>query len=336
MSLRLLLRRGALLAAANWPVVVAQFVAATAVKILLTIPVIGGVFLVVVLVGRNAMPLLGAGIREGLSEVATVLMARPFALAAFLMAFLIALAGGSIFMFLIKGGTVTVLVAGDRGAGVIEKGPWRLEGLRRASAFSPELFIRGCSHLFSRYLTLGLGLMVAYAISGALYLALVVGSYQSASGGALLLGWTMMAAVWSSAFVVWITIVNLIYLVAQVAIAVEDVGVRTAMKRVARFLRTDLRDVAGVFGVVLLMVVLTTIVSLLATAGLGLVGFVPIVGLAVFPLQAVAWVVRGVVFEYVGLTALGAYLRLYRTFSDTTHVGPHAVWPESPESVRSA
>ncbi|MGH9147359.1 MAG: hypothetical protein ACRD1Q_11655, partial [Vicinamibacterales bacterium] len=114
MNLKLLLRRGALLAAANWPVIAVQFVAATAVKILLTIPVIGGAFLVVVLVGGNVIQLLGAGVREGLSEVATVLMARPVALTAFLAAFVIALAGGSIFMFLIKGGTVTVLVAGDR------------------------------------------------------------------------------------------------------------------------------------------------------------------------------------------------------------------------------
>jgi hypothetical protein len=336
MNLRLLLRRGALLAAANWPVIATQFVAATAVKILLTIPVIGGAFLVVVLVGGNAMQLLSAGIREGLSEVATVLMARPVALAAFLLAFLIALGGGSVFMFLIKGGTVTVLVAGDRGAGVIERGPWRVEGLRRASAFSPELFIRGCQHLFTRYVTLGLGLMVAYAISGGVYLALMFTSFQSASAGALFLGWTMMAAVWSSAFVVWVTIVNLIYLLAQVAIAVEDVGVRTAMRRVGQFLRQEPREVAGVFGVVLLMVVLTTTVSVLATTGLGLVAFVPIVGLAVFPLQALAWVVRGFVFEYVGLTALCAYLSLYRAFVESQRVGPHAVWPDDAGSIRSA
>jgi hypothetical protein len=335
MSLRLLLRRGALLAAANWPVIAAQFVAGTAVKILLTIPVIGGAFLVVVLVGGNAIQLLGAGVREGLSEVATVLMARPAALSAFLAAFLIALAGGSIFMFLIKGGTVTVLVAGDRSAGVIERGPWRVEGLRRASAFSPELFIHGCQRLFTRYLTLGLGLMAAYVISGAVYLALMFGSFQTAPPGALLLGWTMMAAVWSSAFVVCITVVNLIYLLAQVAIAVEDIGVRTAMRRVARFLREDLREVSGVFGVVLLMVVLTTIVSILATTGLGLVAFVPVVGLAVFPLQALAWIVRGFVFEYVGLTALCAYLRLYRAFAESSRVGPYAVRPGE-SSIRSA
>ena len=31
-----------------------------------------------------------------------------------------------------------------------------------------------------------------------------------------------------------------------------------------------------------------------------------------FPLQIVALLMRGLVFEYIGLTALGAYLTLYR------------------------
>ena len=173
------------------------------------------------------MQLLSAGIREGCRKGH-----RPDGPArcagGISLAFLIALGGGYVFMFLIKGGTVNVLVAGDRGAGVIERGPWRVEGLRRASAFSPELFIRGCQHLFTRYVTLGLGLMVAYAISGGVYLALMFSSFQSASEGALFLGWTMMAAVWSSAFVVWITIVNLISCWRRCH-SVEDVGVRTPM-----------------------------------------------------------------------------------------------------------
>jgi hypothetical protein len=38
---------------------------------------------------------------------------------------------------------------------------------------------------------------------------------------------------------------------------------------------------------------------------------VPLVGLAVFPLQIAALLLRGLVFEYLGITALGAYLTLY-------------------------
>jgi hypothetical protein len=38
---------------------------------------------------------------------------------------------------------------------------------------------------------------------------------------------------------------------------------------------------------------------------------VPLIGLAVLPLQLVAWLVRGLLFEYLGLTALAAYVGLY-------------------------
>lgn len=336
LPLRLLLKRGALLAAANWPVVVVQFVADAAFKILLTIPILGGTFLVALLLGGNAVELLNEGLRTALSDIAAALMARPLTLTLFLIALLIALLGGSVFMFLIKGGTVTVLAAGDRAAGPVEKGPWHADTVRRASAFSPDLFIDGCGRLFKRYLTLGCGLMVAYALSGATYLLVVVGSYQAAARSVLLFGWTMMAAVISSAFVVWITLINVIYLLAQIAVAMEDLSVRAAMGRVARFLRADLREVAGVFGIVLLLLVLTTAASLLATAGLGLVAFVPIVGFAVFPLQAAAWLVRSVVFEYVGLTALCAYLRLYRTFALADRAGPQPFWSNETGSTRTA
>ena len=59
------------------------------------------------------------------------------------------------------------------------------------------------------------------------------------------------------------------------------------------------------------MVIAATLTSLLAWSGVGLIAFVPLVGIAVFPLQMLALVVRGLVFEYLGLTALGAYLTLY-------------------------
>ena len=47
----------------------------------------------------------------------------------------------------------------------------------------------------------------------------------------------------------------------------------------------------------------------------GLIAFVPLVGLAVFPLQIAALVLRGLAFEYLGLTALGAYLTLYHGYA---------------------
>ena len=65
--------------------------------------------------------------------------------------------------------------------------------------------------------------------------------------------------------------------------------------------------IGGIFLVVLGLVVLATLASVLATGALGFIGFVPVVGLAVLPLQLVAWLARGLVFQYLGLAALGAY-----------------------------
>ena len=68
------------------------------------------------------------------------------------------------------------------------------------------------------------------------------------------------------------------------------------------------------FLVVFALVVAATLASALAWSGVGLIAFVPLVGLAVFPLQIAALLLRGLVFEYLGLTALGAYVTLYQGY----------------------
>jgi len=59
------------------------------------------------------------------------------------------------------------------------------------------------------------------------------------------------------------------------------------------------------------LVIVATLASWLAWSGVALIAFVPLIGLAVVPLQIVALVVRGLLFEYLGLAALGTYLTLY-------------------------
>jgi hypothetical protein len=81
---------------------------------------------------------------------------------------------------------------------------------------------------------------------------------------------------------------------------------------VARFIRSAFLELGGVFLVTFGMVVAATLASALAWSGVGLIAFVPLVGIAVFPLQIAALLVRGLVFEYIGLTAMGAYVTLYR------------------------
>lgn len=300
------LKRGALVTAANWHVVVVQFVADVLFKTLLAVPIVGGVFLVVLLVGGDPSELLSRPIREILPAMAEALLASPIALASFLVAIALTLAGGSLLMFLAKGGTVTVLVAGERAAGVIEQPPLRLPAFHRATQFSLERFTAGARRLFRRYLTLGVCLMIVYLASTAVSLLIVFRPSPDETA------WSMPTLLISMALVAWITVVNFIYLLFQIVIAADDCGVRAAAGRVGYLLKTQTRTIAMIFGATLVLVLMATTASILATAALGLVAFVPFVGLAALPLQLIAWLVRGAVFQYIGLTALVAYLRVYR------------------------
>src|SRR5437763_14833087 len=156
--------------------------------------------------------------------------------------------------------------------------------------------------------------MTVYAVSGLAYLAFVVYGYRAAQSRVLILGWTFIAAVAAAILLAWITVVNLLYLLLQIAIAVEGSGFADAVRATARFIRAEFRELAAVFVVVVVLVGAATLASALAWSGVGLIAFVPLVGLAVFPLQIAALLVRGLVFEYLGLSALGAYLTLYHRY----------------------
>lgn len=311
LNLKLLLKRGALLAAANWPVIAIQFVAQTTFQVLLAVPIVGAGILVAALAGGDLAELLRGSLREMFTTIAGTLMSEPVALVAFMTAFSIVLLGGSVLMFLVKGGTVEVLLAAEAAAGPIELEPLTYETSLRASRFSLQRFTDGCRRLFRRYLLLGIALMVVYVASGGAYLVFATYGYRTAGGRFLIIGWTFIAALAAILLVVWITVVNWMYLLLQLAMACEDVGVVAAFGAVARFVRARSREVAGIFGVVLGLVLAATFASALAWSGVGLIAFVPLVGLAVFPLQLAALVLRGLMFEYIGLTALAAYATLY-------------------------
>jgi hypothetical protein len=313
-GLKIALKRGALIAAANWPLVVVQFIAESTLKLLLAAPVVGGVFLVVLLLDADVEVLMAGEVRDIAGAVVAALRANPAALAMFVLAFLVVLIGGSALTFVVKAGTVAVLVDAEQAAGAIERPPLRLQTLRRANRTNIEPFLAGVQRLWRRYLRLGLCLLVAYGVTAAGYLGFLVGGYALADNVGILLGWTVALTFGSSALIVWITLVNFFYLLMQMVIAIEDVGVRAAVRRVVTFLRVSLREVAGIFGVVFVLVVVATIASILGTTGLGLISFVPIVALAVLPLQIAAWLLRGFVFQYLALTALGAYLTQYQHY----------------------
>jgi len=158
-------------------------------------------------------------------------------------------------------------------------------------------------------------LMLVYLGSGGLY---VLGAYEASLREEAV---GLMTLALTVTFVCWITIVNFVYLLMQIVMAADDCSVARAWPRVGAFVRRERQGVMAVFGAVLALVVAGTGVSLLATAALGLVAFVPFVGLAVLPLQLLAWVFRGVVFQYLGLASIGAYLRLYREGGSSSAAG---------------
>ena len=230
----------------------------------------------------------------------SALRANPVALAFFAASFLVVLLGASILTFIVKGGTVSILAAAESQVGPIERPPLRLTALRRANLTNIEPFLEGCRRFAQRYVKLGLCLLIVYGLTAAASLGFVLGGYGVSDNFGVLLGWTFAVVPALSALVVWITLVNFFYLLTQMAIAVEDVGVRDGVRKVIQFVRASIREVAGIFGVVLLLVGITTVASILATAGLGLIAVVPFVGLAMVPLQLGAWLLRGMVFDTSG------------------------------------
>ena len=310
-TLKAALKRGALIAAANWQVTLIQASADSLFKLLLAAPIIGGVFLVALAVGSDPTALMSLEWSQMAATIATSLLLRPGVLTAFGLAIAVVSVGGSLFVFLAKAGTVATLVRSEREAGPIEEPPLRASVVARASRFSVDAYVESAGVLFHRYARLGFMLMGVYLVSGVGFLTVV-------ARGDISEDWSLTALA-TAAFVVWITLVNLLYLLVQIVVAADGCSVAAAARRVAAFLRRDGRNVGRVFLLVLALIVAATGASLLATAALGLVAFVPFFGLAALPLQLLAWLLRGLVFQYLDLTSVGAYLKLYRDF--TAHRG---------------
>ena len=283
-------------------------------KTLVVVPVLGGLVLVALVAGDEDGGLLaglnfGAGLddlAQLISAMVGVLLAHPIALAAFLTALGVILAGGSVLMFAVKAGSVTVLLAGDRAAGAIEEPPLRMSALRLANQATFERFIGGVRHLFPRYLRLGIALTIVYGLIAGAYLVFLFGPPISDS-----LDGPITTTLASLTVIVVITLVNFLYLLMQIVIAAEDCSVVEAVPHVARLLRRRTKALAQVLAAILSLMLMATGASILATTALSLIAFVPFVGLATLLLQAIAWLVRGVVFQFIGLTGVATYLRLH-------------------------
>ena len=197
--------------------------------------------------------------------------------------------------------------------GPIEREPLTLHGMQAASRFTLTRFIGGCARLFRPYLMLGVWLTLVYVVSGAAYCR-VRGLRLPRCGRGLPLRRLGISRCARDPCARAVDLAR----ESRVPAAAAGRGRRgrrgggwPARSSGGSRARACGRS-ASCSVVVLTLVVGATFVSALAWSGVGLIAFVPLVGLAVFPLQMAALLLRGLLFEYISLTALGAYLTLYR------------------------
>jgi hypothetical protein len=303
-SPRRTLKRGALIAAANWPTIVIQASADAIFKAVVALPVVGGIVLAALVIGAEPAALLTLDVRDMGTTVFALLAARPVTLAAFVAAVGTAVAGASVLAFLVKAGSVAIIVTSERETGPVEE-PHPAGHLAVSPGFSVAQFSDAVRRFGPRFIRLGCALLAAYALSGAAYFQVVFGAGRPGA-------WASAAAA-TAMLVVWITVVNLLYLLAQVVMTSEDCGVLAACRRVLALVARHWRVVARVCAFVLAIVAGATVASLLATAALGFVAFVPFFWLAVLPLQLGAWLLRAFVQQLISLSAVAAYACVYRT-----------------------
>lgn len=164
--MRSALTRGGLITAANWPVVLLHFTLASVYRLAVGVPIVGGAFVVAVVVGADVRHLLGQDLRTAIGLVAAALEDRPGALVTFLTAVGVVALGGACAVFLAYAGTAHVLVRGGRQ----DEGPpppLRRWVFRQARAFSVATLSEGVQRFGRRFLLLGAWLCVGYALVGA-------------------------------------------------------------------------------------------------------------------------------------------------------------------------
>jgi hypothetical protein len=310
--LRSLLLRGCLIAGANWPVVIAQAIAESVVKAVAGIPLAGAAVLLLLVSVPNAPAPAIEGVAGALSALATV----PAALGGVAASALIAALGAIAFGATIRAGTVVVIVAGEARAPATPVGglhvPLRESALTAAQAWSRARFADGCARFGPRFVGLGFGLAVLEAGIALAYALAVVQAYRGFVSVAAS-WWIAPAVVAVSLIALAVSIVaELGYRLTQLVLVADDGDLREAVRGAIRFVRRDTLVVARLCAAALVLSTMAFAIALLAAAAFGLVSFVPVAGVAVLPLQAAVWVVRGVMLPFIDLAALAAYASVYR------------------------
>ena len=316
LPLRAALKRGALVTAANWPVVFVDFTLESLYKFAVGVPVIGGAFMVRVLLGSDVHTVFDEGLRSAADLVMGAFGSSPAALTAFLFAVAFVALGGALIMFPIKAGTLAILAAGERRAGDIERPPLRLDAIRRAHAYDLGAFVAAVQRFARRAVTLAVWLGLAYAAVGILWVGAVALSLQLAGDPRWAGAWPLIVLIATSAAIIAVTAINLACDLLRVIVVTDDCAVRVAARRLRTFFIADTRQVLGIFAIISILMLIALAIAVPLAASLTFVAWVPVVGLLAAPLQIVGWLIRGLVFQYMGLTALSAYQTQYRRFAE--------------------
>jgi hypothetical protein len=311
--LRSLLLRGALVTSANWPVVVVQFVAEATIRLVGGIPLAGGAALLLVLAAPDSFGPAAATAPDIAVAAITALATVPVALAGLAVAAVVAGVGSLIFGAVIKAGTVGVIADGEAGARPTPTGrPLRVVDLQAARAWSTARFMTGCATFGARFVRLGLALAAAEIAVAIGYAASVVAVYRAFVSIAA--SWWLAPALLAASIVavVGLSVTELVYRLTQLIVVVDGVGVRDGLRRAVRFIGAERLAVVRIFLAALVVSAVGVVATLAAAAAFGFVSFVPVAGVAVLPLQAAVWVVRGLMFPFIELAALAAYAAVYR------------------------
>ena len=316
LPLQTALTRGAIVTIANWPVVLVDLVVESLYKFALALPVIGGAFVVAALLGHDLQGVLSDGTRATADLVVGSLRSAPMAFVAFLLGIGIVACGGALIMFVIKAGTLSVLVDGERTLGEFHRGRLTTGWVRRAGAYRLETLLNNTRTFAGRSVLLGVWLGVAYAIVIGAYLAVMAAGFAAAADSPWGSAWPVLVLIATSAVAIGIALINLAYDLLRIIMVTDDCRLSAAVTRLRAFLLADARQVIGIFAVTIAVLVVATAVSLLGAWVLALVSWVPVIGIIVVPLQIIAWPIRALAFESVALTAISAYQTQYRRFGE--------------------
>lgn len=319
--LRAAIKRGVLLVSANWPIVLIDFAVESFCKAAMALPVLGGALMVTSVVGLDVGRVISGGIGETADLVVGSLGSAPAALGAFFGALALVAIGGEAVLFIVKAGTLSVIVRADRTAGEPQRLPLGLDGLRSCRAFGLEILIDAGRRFARRGLVLALWLGAAYAAIGGIYLAVVTGGLFG-FGSRWVPAWSAVVLVATSGAVMVAVLANLAYTLLRVVIVTDDCDVPAAVRRLGRFVVDDARQVIGIFAAIGGLQVVAGAITLMTAAGLAPVAYLPLVSVVVIPLQVAIWIVRGLLLESLSLCAVAGYQTQYRRFSDALDMTP--------------